>query len=94
MTAINAGAELIFYDPPHWQIAEKPKERKMSMLKVIEVLAESEKSWEDAAQQAVAKTSKTVHNLKSIYIDNFEATVDNGKLKKYRVNAKISFLLD
>jgi len=66
----------------------------MSMLKVIEVLAESDKSWEDAAQQAVTKTAKTVHSVKSIYIKNFEATVDNGKLKKYRVNAKISFVLD
>ena len=66
----------------------------MSMLKVIEVLAESDKSWEDAAQVAVTKTAKTVHNVKSIYIDNFEATVDEGKLKKYRINAKISFMLD
>ncbi len=70
------------------------KGTEMSILKVIEVLAESDKSWEDAAQEAVSKTSKTVHNIKSIYIENFEATVDNGKLKKYRVNAKISFLLD
>jgi hypothetical protein len=66
----------------------------MSMLKVIEVLAESEKSWEDAAQDAVTKASKTVHNVKSIYIENFEATVDQGKLKKFRINAKISFMLD
>jgi len=66
----------------------------MSMLKVIEVLAESDKSWEDAAQQAVTKAGKTVHNVKSIYIKNFEASVDQGKLKKYRVNAKISFVLD
>ena len=66
----------------------------MTMLKVIEVLAESDTSWEDAAQQAVSQASKTVHNVKSIYIKNFEATVDNGKLKKYRVNAKISFVLD
>jgi flavin-binding protein dodecin len=70
------------------------RKQKMSMLKVIEVLAESEKSWEDAAQLAVTKAGKTVHNVKSIYIENFEATVDQGKLKKYRVNAKISFLLD
>ena len=66
----------------------------MSLLKVIEVLSESDTSWEDAAQQAVTKASKTVHNIKSIYIENFEATVDNGKLKKYRVNAKVSFVLD
>ena len=66
----------------------------MSLLKVIEVLAESDKSWDDAAQLAVTKASKTVHNIKSIYIENFEATVDNGKLKKFRVNGKLSFVLD
>ncbi|MDO8631177.1 MAG: dodecin family protein [Phycisphaerales bacterium] len=66
----------------------------MAMLKVIEVLAESDKSWEDATQQAVTNATKSVRNVKSIYIENFEATVDNGKLKNYRVNAKISFMLD
>ena len=66
----------------------------MAMLKVIEVLAESTKSWEDAAQVAVATASKTVRNIKSIYIKNMEATVSDGKLTDYRVNAKISFVLD
>lgn len=66
----------------------------MSMLKVIEVLAESNKSWEDAAQQAVANASKTVRNVKSIWIDNFEANVDDGKIKSYRINAKISFAIE
>lgn len=44
-----------------------------NVLKVIEVLSESERSWEDAAQQAVARAAKTVHGIKSIYIKNFEA---------------------
>jgi len=66
----------------------------MTMLKVIEVLAESDSSWEDAAQQAVANASKTLRNIKSIYLKNIEATVDNGKIVKYRINAKISFLLE
>lgn len=66
----------------------------MSMLKVIEVLSESDTSWEDAAQQAVTKAGKTVHNVKSIYIENFQATVEDGKLKRYRINGKISFMLD
>ena len=65
----------------------------MSMLKVIEVLAESDKGWEDAAQVAVANASKTVRNVRSIYIKNAEATVENGKINKYRINAKISFVL-
>ena len=66
----------------------------MTMLKVIEVLAQSDKSWEDAAQLAVQQASKTVRNVKSIYIENMEATVEKGRIKQYRVNAKISFLLE
>jgi flavin-binding protein dodecin len=66
----------------------------MTMLKVIEVLAQSTKSWENAAQQAVEDASKTVRNIKSIYIHEMEATVVNGKIANYRINAKISFLLD
>ena len=66
----------------------------MTMLKVIEVLAESDKSWEDAAHNAVKQAAKTVHNIKSIYIKEMEATVDKDRIAKYRINAKISFLLD
>ncbi|XSG82369.1 MAG: dodecin family protein [Methyloligella sp. ZOD6] len=65
----------------------------MPMLKVIEVLAESNKSWEDAAQNAVAQAAESVRNIKSIYIENHEATVEGGKIQKYRINAKISFVL-
>ncbi len=70
------------------------QEVRMSTLKFIEVLAESNKSWEDAAQEAVTTASKTVRNVKSIWIDNFEATVKDGKLESYRINAKVSFVLD
>ncbi len=64
------------------------------MLKVIEVLAESDKSWEDAAAQAVVRASKTVHGIKSIYIKDMEAKVENNKITQYRINANISFMLD
>jgi flavin-binding protein dodecin len=64
------------------------------MLKVIEVLAESDDSWEDAAAQAVANASKTVHGIKSIYIKDFEAKIEGDKIVKYRINGKISFLLE
>jgi len=66
----------------------------MTMLKVIEVLTDSDKSWEDAAQNAVKEAGKTVRNIKSIYIKDFEATVDGDRVVKYRVNAKISFMLE
>jgi flavin-binding protein dodecin len=64
------------------------------MLKVIEVLAESDKSWEDAAAQAVTRASKSVHGIKSIYIKDMEAKVEKNKITKYRINANISFMLD
>ena len=66
----------------------------MSVVKVIEVLAQSEKSWEDAAQQAVTVAAKSVRNIKSIYIENMQATVEDNKIVGYRVDAKISFLVE
>lgn len=65
-----------------------------NVLKVIEVLAESPKSWEDAANEALKKASKTLKNIRSIYIKEFEVKVDRNKITQYRVNAKITFLLD
>jgi flavin-binding protein dodecin len=66
----------------------------MSVIKVIEVLSETNVSWEDAAKQAVAKVSKTRHNVKSVYIKDQSVKVENGEVKSYRINAKVSFLLD
>jgi flavin-binding protein dodecin len=65
----------------------------MSMLKVIEVLCESDESWEDAARSAVANAAETIRNVRSIYIEYFEATVEQNKIKSYRINAKITFLV-
>lgn len=64
-----------------------------NVLKVIEVLAESPKSWEDAAAVAVAKAAETVRSIESIYIKDFEAQIDNNKITSYRINAKVSFML-
>ncbi|WP_026757014.1 dodecin family protein [Sediminimonas qiaohouensis] len=66
----------------------------MSMLKVVEVLAESNKSFEDAAQNAVTQASESVRNIKSIYIKDMNAAIENNKIVSYRVNAKISFLIE
>ena len=64
------------------------------MLKVIEVLAESEKSWEDAAAEAVKRAAKTLKNMRSIYIEHLEAKVEGNRVVRYRINAKISFVLE
>lgn len=64
------------------------------MLKVIEVLAESSTSWEDAAVNALDRASQTVKGIRSIYIKDMEAKVENNKITQYRINAKITFILE
>ena len=63
----------------------------MAIHKVIEVISQSDKGWEDAAQRAVADAGKTVKQIKSIWIKNFEGVVKNNKIVEYRVNANITF---
>ncbi len=64
----------------------------MAVLKVLELMSDSEKSWEDATQQAVKKASKSVNNIRSVWVQDFSATVnDGGKIKNYRVVCKVTF---
>ena len=63
----------------------------MAIHKVIEVISESEKGWEDAAREAVADAARTVRNIKSIYIRDMKGVVENSKIVAYRVIAKITF---
>jgi flavin-binding protein dodecin len=63
----------------------------MSIIKVLELMASSNKSWEDAATQAVSEAGRTVKNIKSIYIQDHSAVVRNNKITEYRINAKVSF---
>jgi len=66
----------------------------MTVVKVIEILAESSESWEAAAQDAVAEAAKTVNNIKKVYVRNLQAVVEGNKIVKYRLNAKISFIVE
>ncbi len=63
----------------------------MAVLKVIEVLANSDESWEQAAKNALDHASKSVKNIRSVYINEQSATVKDGKIDDYRVNVKITF---
>lgn len=65
-----------------------------SVVKVIEVISQSEKSWEDAAQNAITEAAKSVRNIKSIYIQDKSAKVKDNKIVQYRIVAKISFVID
>ena len=66
----------------------------MSVVKVIEVLAQSDKGWDDAAQCAIDEAAKSVENINSIYIKEMKATVENNKITNYQINGKISFLIN
>lgn len=66
----------------------------MSMIKVIEVIASSEKGFTEATENALIEASKTVKNIESIYIKHMNANVKNNKIVSYGVNAKISFRVD
>ena len=63
----------------------------MAVLKVIELLASSEKSWEDAAQHAVKMAAKTISGIRSVYVQDMSAVVKGDKVTEYRINAKITF---
>lgn len=63
----------------------------MTIIKVIEVIASSDKSFDDAVQQAVNEASKSVKNISSVYVKEMKANVTDNKIVSYGVNAKISF---
>ena len=65
----------------------------MSIAKVIEVIAEGD-TVEGAVENAVKEASKSVRKIKNVYVEGFQALVDDDKVKKYRVNAKITFVVD
>jgi flavin-binding protein dodecin len=57
-------------------------------------MANSRESWEDAAQNAVAEASETLSNIKSVYIKDQSAIVENNKISEFRITAKVSFEID
>lgn len=65
----------------------------MSIAKVIEVIAEGD-TIEAAINNAAQEASKSVRKIKSVYVENITAKVDDGKVTEYRVNAKVTFVVD
>jgi dodecin len=64
------------------------------IVKVIELMSESPKSWEEAAQNVVKEATKTLRNIRSVYVKEFTVAVDNDKVASYRVNAKVTFEME
>ncbi|HEX5112029.1 MAG TPA: dodecin family protein [Saprospiraceae bacterium] len=64
----------------------------MSVLKVIEIMSDSTKGWEDATVKGVAKAHKTLKGIKSAFVQSQSVTVGkDGKVATFRVTLKISF---
>ena len=63
----------------------------MAVLKVIELLASSDKSWEDAIKNAVRTAGKTVKGIRSVYVKEQSARIKDNEVVEFRVNVKISF---
>jgi len=63
----------------------------MAIIKVVEIMADSKKSWEDATARAVARAGKSVKNIKSAYVQSQSVVVTNNKVTAYRVNVKVTF---
>ena len=63
----------------------------MSVLKVIEILGNSKVSFEDAVQNVINEASKSIKNIKSVYVEDMQVTVDNDLISEYRVNTKVCF---
>jgi len=66
----------------------------MSVAKIIEISSESPTSFEDAIAQGIARASKTLHGIKSAWVAEQHVVVENNKVVSYRVDLKVTFLMD
>ncbi|RLE93245.1 MAG: dodecin domain-containing protein [Thermoprotei archaeon] len=66
----------------------------MTVVKIIELVGTSEKSWEDAVRQAVKEAAKTVRNIVGVHVVGFTAKVKDGEITEYRANVKIAFVVE
>ena len=63
----------------------------MTIAKIIELVGQSNVSWEDAVKNAVMDASKTVDNIRGVEVYNLTANIDNGKITDYKANVKLAF---
>ena len=65
-----------------------------SVVKVVELIAQSPESWEAATRDAVQRAAQTIRNIRSVWVSEFDAVVENNRITQLRANVKISFVLD
>lgn len=66
----------------------------MSIAKITEISASSSKGFEKAIQNGIERANKTLDNVKGVWVESQKVTVKDGKIDKYRVIMKVSFVLE
>jgi flavin-binding protein dodecin len=72
----------------------EPKRTTTAVAKVIEITAESSESFEDAIEHGIAKAAESIHEIRSAWVDSQQVKVEDGKVVAYRVDLKVTFVLD
>jgi flavin-binding protein dodecin len=70
------------------------EERAMSVAKVTEIIAQSPNSFDEAVKNGIERASRTLKNVQTAWVQNQTVTVENGQVTEYRVNLKVTFVLD
>ena len=65
----------------------------MSVAKVTEIISESTESFDDAVRQGIKRATKTLENVTSAWIEDQNVKIEKGKIAKYRVTLKVTFIL-
>jgi len=66
----------------------------MSVAKVTEITATSKKSFDDAVRVGIKRAGKTLKNIKGVWIKGFKVDVENNVIRDYRVDLKVTFVLE
>ena len=66
----------------------------MTVVKIIELIGSSPKSWEDATKNALAEAAKTINNIKAVYVKRCTAKVEKNNIVEYRAVVKVAFIVE
>ena len=66
----------------------------MSVAKVIEIVSNSEKSFEDAVQQGIAEAGRTLRGISGVEVVNWTADIENNRISRYKVTLHVAFKIE
>jgi len=66
----------------------------MAVARITEVIGSSDKSWDDAVNNALERANKTLRGLTGLEVTKMNAHIEDGKIKEYRAHIRITFILE